>query len=112
MGERANTRRPPQHAIDAWRTLMAMYRKGIRGFCAGLALLFWLLPVISHAQTDGVRVEPASPLATASDRFFRNGSATLRYRDIEGGGTPVILLHGFALNLEVWNDLAAGLAES
>lgn len=43
------------------------------------------------------------------DRFFRAGDARLRYRD-EGAGPAVVLLHGWTLDLEVWDPQAADLA--
>jgi pimeloyl-ACP methyl ester carboxylesterase len=43
------------------------------------------------------------------DRYFRAGAARLRYRDA-GGGPAVVLLHGWTLDLEIWDPQAAELA--
>ena len=45
------------------------------------------------------------------DDHFRSGEASLRFRD-EGGGPPVVFIHGWTLDLEVWNPQAAALADS
>ena len=45
------------------------------------------------------------------DEYFRSGEASLRFRD-EGRGPPVVFIHGWTLDLEVWNPQAAALAES
>jgi pimeloyl-ACP methyl ester carboxylesterase len=47
----------------------------------------------------------------AQDLNFLSGGARLRYRD-EGAGPPVVLIHGWTLDLEVWNPQAAALAGS
>src|SRR6188472_428740 len=47
----------------------------------------------------------------ASDQYFDSGGARLRYRD-EGAGTPVAFIHGWTLDLDVWNPQAAALASS
>lgn len=46
-----------------------------------------------------------------SDRTFRSGRTRLRYRD-EGDGQAVVLLHGWTLDLEVWDPQAAELSRS
>jgi pimeloyl-ACP methyl ester carboxylesterase len=43
------------------------------------------------------------------DETFRSGRARLRYRD-EGAGRAAILVHGWTLDLEMWNPQAAALA--
>lgn len=45
------------------------------------------------------------------DRTFRSGSTRLRYRD-EGDGPALVLLHGWTLDLEVWDPQAAELSRS
>ena len=45
------------------------------------------------------------------DDHFRSGEARLRFRD-EGRGPPVVFIHGWTLDLEVWNPQAAALADS
>jgi len=52
----------------------------------------------------------AAPLA-AVDFFFSVGGARLRYRD-EGRGPAVLLLHGWTLDLEMWNPQVAELRDS
>ncbi len=55
---------------------------------------------------------PASPTATpdrySADRFFSAGGARLRYRD-EGAGPALVLLHGWTLDLEMWEPQVASL---
>ena len=45
----------------------------------------------------------------AHDQYFQSGGARLRYRD-EGAGPPLVFIHGWTLDLEVWNPQAAALA--
>jgi pimeloyl-ACP methyl ester carboxylesterase len=49
--------------------------------------------------------------ALATDRFCVCNGATIRYRD-EGIGPPVLLVHGWTLDLEMWNLLVASLRAS
>ena len=49
---------------------------------------------------------PASP-----DLHLPVAGALLRYRD-QGSGPPVLLIHGWTLDLEMWEPQAAGLADS
>jgi pimeloyl-ACP methyl ester carboxylesterase len=44
----------------------------------------------------------------ATDRYFTVDGARLRYRD-EGSGPAVVLVHGWTLDLEMWNALSAAL---
>lgn len=44
-----------------------------------------------------------------SDRYFVRDGASIRYRD-EGSGPPVILVHGWTLDLEMWNPQSASLS--
>lgn len=46
--------------------------------------------------------------AHATDRYFTADGARLRYRD-EGIGPAVLLVHGWALDLEMWDGLASAL---
>jgi pimeloyl-ACP methyl ester carboxylesterase len=46
---------------------------------------------------------------TAPDRFLDRGGARLRWR-LEGSGPAIALLHGWALDLEYWDPLAALLS--
>jgi pimeloyl-ACP methyl ester carboxylesterase len=45
------------------------------------------------------------------DRQFRSGEISLRYRD-EGAGPAVVFLHGWTLDLELWDAQAAALGDS
>ena len=42
------------------------------------------------------------------DNYFRSGEARLRFVD-EGAGPPIVFIHGWTLDLEVWNPQAAAL---
>jgi pimeloyl-ACP methyl ester carboxylesterase len=57
------------------------------------------------------RISASARLADGSDRFFEVDGFRIHYREI-GRGEPVVLLHGRASNLEVWNWLADSLAKS
>jgi len=46
--------------------------------------------------------------AHAADRYFTADGARLRYRD-QGAGPAVLLVHGWALDLEMWDGLASAL---
>lgn len=57
------------------------------------------------------RPAPASAGARGgADRFFALAGARLRYRD-EGAGAPVVLVHGWTLDLEMWNPQVAALRD-
>lgn len=61
-----------------------------------LSLVIWLLlPHLANVQ--------------AGDQFFTSNGVKIRYI-ITGKGEPVILVHGFAGNLEVWRALVADLS--
>jgi pimeloyl-ACP methyl ester carboxylesterase len=49
------------------------------------------------------------PRAAAADGYIEVGGARLRYRD-EGRGLPVILIHGWALDLDMWQPQIAAWA--
>ena len=51
---------------------------------------------------------PATTAAHSVDRYFTADGARLRYRD-EGSGPAVLLVHGWTLDLEMWNGLTAAL---
>lgn len=55
---------------------------------------------------------PSSPVreaaTVAADRYLDNGAARLRYRD-EGRGPAVLLVHGWTLDLEMWDPQVAEL---
>jgi len=48
--------------------------------------------------------------ARTTDRYFTVDGARLRFRD-EGSGPALLLLHGWTLDLEMWNTLAAALCD-
>jgi 3-oxoadipate enol-lactonase len=54
---------------------------------------------------------PATMDAQATDRYLTVAGARLRYRD-EGSGPAVLLVHGWTLDLEMWNALAGALRAS
>jgi 3-oxoadipate enol-lactonase len=56
---------------------------------------------------------PAPPAASkkATDQYFAAQGATLRYRD-EGHGPAVMLIHGWTLDLEMWDPQIAALRDS
>jgi pimeloyl-ACP methyl ester carboxylesterase len=45
----------------------------------------------------------------SADRYFEHAGARLRYRD-SGAGPPLLLIHGWAMDLEAWDDVAQELA--
>lgn len=45
------------------------------------------------------------------DDYFLSGAVRLRFRD-EGEGMPVVFIHGWTLDLDVWNPQAATLGRS
>ena len=62
-------------------------------------------------RTDAAPAErpPAVALAQSPDSFFASGGVRLRYRQT-GQGEPVILLHGFASDINSWSGLGDSLA--
>lgn len=57
------------------------------------------------------RASASAPLSPAVDFFFSAGGARLRYRD-EGRGPAVLLLHGWTLDLEMWNPQVEELRDA
>jgi pimeloyl-ACP methyl ester carboxylesterase len=51
---------------------------------------------------------PVDPLALA-ERYFEIGGARLRFKE-SGGGPAVVLVHGWALDLDVWELQARSLS--
>lgn len=49
------------------------------------------------------------PASANHDRFLPHDGARLRYRD-EGAGAPLVLVHGWTLDLTAWDGVQAGLA--
>src|SRR3974390_2285380 len=45
---------------------------------------------------------PASREARSADQYFSVNGARIRFRD-EGRGPPVVLVHGWTLDLEMWD---------
>lgn len=62
-----------------------------------------MLPAIANPR-------PVTMQASPTDRYFAVDGAQLRYRD-EGSGPAVLLVHGWALDLEMWNALAVALRD-
>jgi 3-oxoadipate enol-lactonase len=65
-------------------------------------------------RRTGVRTAIATALtakgANTTDRYFAADGTRLRYRD-EGSGPAVLLVHGWALDLQMWDALAAALCD-
>jgi pimeloyl-ACP methyl ester carboxylesterase len=55
------------------------------------------------------RAHDAAVRAHAADSYLQSDDACLRYRD-EGRGHPVIFIHGWTLDLDMWEPQAAALA--
>jgi pimeloyl-ACP methyl ester carboxylesterase len=54
---------------------------------------------------------PAAPVGDAADRFFTGSGVRLRYRD-EGRGPAVVLVHGWTLDLDMWEPQVAALRDA
>jgi pimeloyl-ACP methyl ester carboxylesterase len=50
-------------------------------------------------------------MSSAADQFFTAGDVTLHYREA-GRGEPILMIHGYARNLDDWTGLSNGLARS
>jgi len=59
---------------------------------------------------SGCRLPAAQP-AHSADRFFVTDGARLRYRD-EGGGPSLLLVHGWTLDLEMWDPQVQELQDA
>src|SRR5215469_11765348 len=55
-------------------------------------------------------LSPSSAKSQSGDQFFNSNGVNIRYV-IAGKGEPVILVHGFAGNLEIWTPLIADLSK-
>jgi pimeloyl-ACP methyl ester carboxylesterase len=51
-----------------------------------------------------------APQAPARQGLMNVGDASLRYEATAGGRTPVVFIHGWALNMDVWNDQLAAFS--
>ncbi len=47
----------------------------------------------------------------APDSYFQSGDARLRFRD-EGEGEPIVFIHGWTMDLEMWDSQAAEFSRS
>jgi pimeloyl-ACP methyl ester carboxylesterase len=61
--------------------------------------------------TAGADLPPASCVKRDVDQYFSAAGARLRYRD-EGGGPPVLMVHGWTLDLEMWEPQVAALCDA
>ena len=52
---------------------------------------------------------PPAPLSRAADQYLTVGGLRLRFRET-GSGEPVVLLHGFASDIDSWSGLGDSLA--
>jgi 3-oxoadipate enol-lactonase len=66
---------------------------------------------LSEIYSDMSAPASASAPPAAVDFFFSVAGARLRYRD-EGRGPAVLLLHGWTLDLEMWNAQVADLRDA
>jgi pimeloyl-ACP methyl ester carboxylesterase len=55
--------------------------------------------------------QPTSTTSPTADQYLQVGEARLHYRD-EGAGPPIVLLHGWTLDLEMWDPQVALLRDS
>jgi pimeloyl-ACP methyl ester carboxylesterase len=62
-------------------------------------------------MTGNASPSPAAVRAHPADRFLCVDGARLRYRD-EGHGPPVLLVHGWTLDLEMWDPQVRGLRDT
>jgi len=76
---------------------------------AAILLLLSVLPEPAAAQQPDSSAAGAGPEALLTDKFFDADGVRIRYVEI-GEGDPVILLHGFALGIEM-NWAPTGLLE-
>ena len=67
--------------------------------------------MVACTRTDAAPAErpPVAALAQSPDSFLTSGGVRLRYRQT-GQGEPVILLHGFASDIDSWSGLGDSLA--
>jgi pimeloyl-ACP methyl ester carboxylesterase len=54
---------------------------------------------------------PTAGVERDGDHYFAADGARLRYRD-EGGGPPVIMVHGWTLDLQMWEPQVDGLRDA
>lgn len=71
-------------------------RRGNVTLLMSIVMAGHLLTILATAQTD--------------DQFFSSNGVNIRYI-VAGKGEPVILIHGFAGNLEMWRPLIADLSK-
>jgi pimeloyl-ACP methyl ester carboxylesterase len=62
-------------------------------------------------MTARADLPPATSCAPSADRYFARDGVALRYRD-QGSGPAVVLLHGWTLDLEMWEPQVAALRAS
>ncbi|MGC1523953.1 MAG: alpha/beta hydrolase [Steroidobacteraceae bacterium] len=58
--------------------------------------------------TTGANLPPIPGVERDVDRYFTTGGARLRYR-VEGRGPPLLMAHGWTLDLEMWEPQIAAL---
>jgi pimeloyl-ACP methyl ester carboxylesterase len=64
----------------------------------------------TEARPAAVLATEGADLAQARDRWVPLDSARVHYVTLGRGGTPVVLVHGWAGAMDVWRDVAADLA--
>jgi pimeloyl-ACP methyl ester carboxylesterase len=62
-------------------------------------------------MTATANASPAVASGRRADRYLTVDGAQLRYRD-EGQGPPVVLVHGWTLDLEMWDPQVAALRDA
>jgi 3-oxoadipate enol-lactonase len=63
------------------------------------------------ARPAAARLPPAAAPERGADRFLAVAGARLRFRD-EGRGPAVVLVHGWTLDLEMWESQVAALRDT
>jgi pimeloyl-ACP methyl ester carboxylesterase len=61
--------------------------------------------------TASANLPPVTDVKRDVDQYFTTDGERLRYRD-EGGGPPVLLVHGWTLDLEMWEPQVAALRDA
>jgi pimeloyl-ACP methyl ester carboxylesterase len=61
--------------------------------------------------TIGANMPPISGVIRDADQYFTSDGARLRYRD-EGCGPPVLMVHGWTLDLQMWEPQISALRDA
>src|SRR5882724_10020714 len=86
-------------------TSRAQLDEGRSGHVASMRNVFrYANFAVIHGRRQGPGIAPA----LLRDWYFDGDGVRLRYRD-EGAGFAVVLVHGWALDLDIWEPQAAAL---